>query len=100
LIEDAYVPSSLLGHCSSSSDPPAAFKAYDCVRMPRTYKVSVTSREQGNILCFESPEAGSDLKKIAERLDREKRLWMWNLDVEGDCTEAQGKFGEEGRAGR
>jgi len=51
-------------------------------------------------MCFESPEAGSDLKKIAERLDREKRLWMWNLDVEGHCTEAQGKLEEEGRAGR
>jgi salicylate hydroxylase len=68
--------------------------------MPRTYKVNVTSREQGNILYFESPEAGSDLKKIAERLDREKRLWMWNLNVEGRCKEAQDKFEEEGCAGR
>jgi len=99
LIEDAYTLSSLLGHCSFSSDPPAAFEAHDYVRMPRTYKVIVTSREQGNILSFESPEAESDPKKIAERLDREKRLWMWNLDVEGHCKEAQGKF-EEGRTGR
>jgi salicylate hydroxylase len=99
LIGDAYVLSSLLGHCSSSSNPPAAFKAYDCVRVPRTCKVTVTSREQGNLSCSESPEAGSDLKKIDERLDREERLWMWNLDVEGHCKKAQGKSEEGRRAG-
>lgn len=94
-VEDAYILSSLLGHCTSTLDISAAFKAYDFVRIPRTCKVITASREQGNLLCFESPEAGSDLEKIAERLDCDRRLWMWDLDVEAHFQAALGKFEEE-----
>jgi salicylate hydroxylase len=99
-IEDAYILSGLLGHCASASDLSVAFKAYDYVRVPRTCKVIAASREQGNLLCFESSEARSDLNQIAERLNWDRRLWMWDLDVEGHCKEALEKFEEERRAGQ
>jgi len=94
-MRNACILSSLLGHCTSTSGISAAFKAYDFVRIPRTCKVITLSREQGKLLCFESPEAGSDLEKIAERLDWDRRLWMWDLDVETHFQEALEKFEEE-----
>lgn len=94
-IEDAYVLSSLLGRCTSRFDLSAAFKAYDYVRVPRTCRVITASREQGNLPCFESPEAGSDLEKVAEPLNWDRRLWLWELDVEGHCEKALEKFEKE-----
>jgi 2-polyprenyl-6-methoxyphenol hydroxylase-like FAD-dependent oxidoreductase len=76
-LEDAYVLSSLLGKCTTQSDLAAAFKAYDYSRVPRGCRIIAASREQGNLLCFESPEAGDNLEKVAERLD-------WDVGVGGE----------------
>lgn len=92
-IEDAYVLSSLLGSCTSPSDLSSAFKAYDYVRVTRACRMITASREQGNLLCFENPDAGSDLQKVAELLDWDKRLWIWDLDVSAHCKETLKKFG-------
>jgi len=94
-VEDAHILSRLLGNCISTSDISAAFKACEFVRGQRACKFITASRQQGNLLCFESPEAGSDPKKVAERWDWNRRLWMWDLDVEAHYQEAMGKFEDE-----
>jgi salicylate hydroxylase len=91
-IEDAYILSSLVGKCVTLSDLAAAFKAYDYSRVPRGCRVIAASCEQGKLLCFESPGAGDDLEKVAERLDWDKRMWMWDFDIEANGKEALGKL--------
>ncbi|KAE9375639.1 FAD/NAD(P)-binding domain-containing protein [Stipitochalara longipes BDJ] len=93
-LEDAHVLSSLLGRCTSTFNLSAAFKAYDYVRVPRTTRVMAASRGQGNVLCFEDPDAGSDLNKVAEFLNWDRRLWLWDFDVDEHCKQALKKFEE------
>jgi salicylate hydroxylase len=95
-LEDAYILSILLGKCITLSNLVAAFKACDYSGVPRGCRVIAASREQGKLLCFESPEAGDDLEKATERLDWDKRMWMWDFDIEANGKEALEKF-EEGK---
>jgi hypothetical protein len=69
LLEDAHVLSSLLGRCTSTSELLAAFRVFDYAGVPRTTRVMAASRGQGNLVCFEGPDAGSDLEKVAELIN-------------------------------
>jgi len=54
------------------------------------------SRRQGELLCFEDPDAGRDLKKVAELLNWDRRMWLWDFDVDGNCKEALENLRREG----
>ena len=94
-LEDAHVLSSLVGRCIAICDLSATFKTYDFSRIPKTTKVMAASCGQGNLLCFEDPYAGNDLEKVAELLNWDRRMWLWDFDVDGNCKEALEKFEEE-----
>jgi hypothetical protein len=51
--EDAYVLSREL--CRSAEDVPRALRAYDSQRIPRTAKVQLTARKQGEVFLLTSP---------------------------------------------
>jgi salicylate hydroxylase len=60
-------------------------RAYDQVRRTRTQKVTSTSREMGELLCFAKEGIGRDLVKLKENLD--KRLhWIWDVDLLGELN--------------
>lgn len=72
-IEDAYILSNLFAKCTAPSSLPAAFAAYDHVRVPRTLRVTEMSREQGRLLDMEADNIGDDLEKIREALESRVR---------------------------
>jgi salicylate hydroxylase len=53
------------------------------------------SRGQGNLVCFEDPDGGSDQEKVAELINWDRRMWLWDYDVDGNGKQALGRFEEE-----
>jgi salicylate hydroxylase len=88
-LEDAFILSRLLGDelTESASDIPAAFKAYDAIRRPRSQKVVSTSRACGLTYAFQGP-AGDDVEKIREELLVRYR-WIWEEDMEKQAEQAR-----------
>jgi salicylate hydroxylase len=87
--EDSFILSSILGQVLNEPQPSsfdidkrlqACLFAYDCVRRPRTSKVTCTSREMGKILGFAGDEVGSDLAKMKANLDS-RMNWIWDVDL-------------------
>lgn len=100
-MEDAFILSSLLGDkfTQSASDIPAAFKAYDAIRRPRSQKVVRTSREAGLTYAFQGP-AGGDVHKIGEELlGRYKWIWEEDMDSQAELAKAILRA-EKARGGR
>lgn len=98
-LEDAFILSSLLGDklTQSASDIPAAFKAYDAIRRPRSQKVVSTSREAGLTYAFQGP-AGGDVEKIGEEL-LNRYQWIWEEDMDKQTEQAKAILRAE-KAGR
>jgi hypothetical protein len=94
-LEDALILSVLLGdeRTQSASDIPAAFKAYDAIRRPRSQKVVSTSREAGVTYSFQG-RAGDDVGKIREELLTRYR-WIWDEDMEKQTEQAKLLLGRE-----
>ena len=88
-IEDAFILSSLLGDekTQSASNIPAAFKAYDAIRRPRSQKVVATSRAAGLTYAFQGP-AQDNLEKIGEELLK-RYQWIWDEDMEKQAERAK-----------
>lgn len=92
-IEDSYILSNLLGHCSSREDIVAALAAYDSVRVPRTLRVASESLENGKRLDLQGSTAGSDFDKLAAELNTVAK-WIWDLDLEEHLATAAEKLKE------
>jgi salicylate hydroxylase len=93
-LEDAYILSNLLGHCTSIADIPYAFQAYDIVRIPRTHRVIKDSFEQGKVMGFHGTETGDDVEKIAHKLNNAQR-WIWDIDLPKELEKAMVIFDEK-----
>ena len=98
-IEGAFILSTLLGDekTQSASDIPAAFKAYDAIRRPRSQKVVETSRAAGLTYAFQGP-ARDNLEKIGEELLKRYR-WIWDEDMEKQAERAKSLLRGEKRVG-
>lgn len=96
-IEDAFILASLLGdeNTKSASDIPAAFKAYDAVRRPRSQRAVSTSRAAGLTYAFQGP-AGDDREKIQEELLR-RYEWIWEEDMQKQEEQAKLVLGGENK---
>jgi salicylate hydroxylase len=90
-IEDAYILSNLLSKCISTSEIPAAFKAFDYVRVPRALRVTEMSLGQGKTLDMEGDGVDDDLERLCENLNTTVR-WIWNFDLEAHLAEAMKHF--------
>ena len=79
-IEDAFVLESLFANVESVDQIPLAFAAYDRIRRPRSQKVTLTSREAGELVALRLPSVLDDPEKLKK--DIEWRMdWMWHRDV-------------------
>lgn len=107
-IEDAFILSGLLGHLQNKksvpslggnhnnnstntekgkNDIPAAFKAYDAVRRPRSQKVVRESAENVARYCAISCAEGKELERLkmeAHQLGE----WLWDFDLDESLAEA------------
>jgi salicylate hydroxylase len=95
-LEDAFILSNLLGDplVRVVADIPAAFKAYDAVRRPRSQKVVVTSREAGKVFCCEGEGVGDNTEKIRENLSHRQK-WIWEVDHKEQLKKARAILEEE-----
>lgn len=89
-LEDALIMSTVLADAriQTASDIPAAFRAYDGIRRPRSQKVVSTSRSCGETYAFKGP-GGDDLPKVRDDLVN-RFAWIWDEDM--------GRHAEDGRA--
>jgi len=90
-IEDAYVLAEVLKDARAAADLPAAFQAFEKVRMYRTQKVVTASHEAGRLYDFELPGFGDDVGKIADNL-RSRMHWIWDEDLEQETADAKAFF--------
>ena len=92
-IEDALVLSSVLGLATQPSQIPAALKAYDEVRKPRSQKAVVTSKEAGHLIGLreELVERLGGLEGVGRELGV-RMEWLWEADVEGMVGEVGERF--------
>lgn len=86
-LEDAYILSHVISICNSSSDLLAAFRAYECVRMPRAKFVQIHGRRQGELLDLQRPDVGDDLEKLKAVIDVPIRE-IWNCDLGAELHKA------------
>ncbi len=94
-IEDALVLSSVLGLVTHPSQIPAALRAYDEVRKPRSQKAVVTSKEAGDLIGLreELVERLGGLEGVGRELGV-RMEWLWGADVEGMVGEVGERFRE------
>jgi salicylate hydroxylase len=85
-LEDGYVLADVLAGCRS--DPQAALKTYEQLRLPRTARVQLTARARGQINNATSPLArwrrdlGYRLKRILKPNEHTYKIeWIYGLDV-------------------
>lgn len=93
-IEDALVLSRLLALVKDKKHIPAAFRAYDQLRRPRTQKLVTTSRDAGRLYDMQMPGVGEDVEKIKSNL-AERWKWIWDFDLEEHVEEAKTAFRKE-----
>jgi salicylate hydroxylase len=79
-IEDALVLAEVLAAAHVKENIPAALKAYDVIRRPRSQAVVKTSRDAGNLYQLRGPE-GSDMSNIRDNL-LTRMNWIWNERME------------------
>ncbi len=91
-IEDCLIIGALMQDVTTVDDLERAFSTFDQVRMERTQKLVVTSKEAGMLYDFEL--FGDDLDKIEE--DFQHRMgWIWDFDLEEHVKEAKRLFKEK-----
>jgi salicylate hydroxylase len=71
----------------------AAFEAYEEVRRPRAQRQIDTSVECGLLYSLSDPEAGDDMQKTVDNLNR-RFDWLWNHDLDEDAENAVRRFDE------
>lgn len=71
----------------------AAFEAYDGVRRPRAQRQVDTSVECGLLYNLSHPEAGDDMQKTVDNLNR-RFDWLWDHDLDEDAELAVRRFDE------
>jgi salicylate hydroxylase len=81
-IEDAMILHTLLEQVKDPGQLPAAFRAYDQVRRPRTQRVVHSSSGTGVIMCGCGEDIGLDIAKILELLPQ-----RWNFIYNHDQAE-------------
>lgn len=89
-IEDAFVLSRLLGEVKNTGEIPAALKAYDTVRRPRSQKLvqnSAKAMAMYTEIKDETPQ-GLEARKELEEMYR----WVWEEDLEVELKEAISKM--------
>lgn len=94
-MEDAFIMSELLAdvRIKRPTDIPAAFRAYDAVRRPRSQQVVTTSRAAGELYGLQGP-AGSDLELVrADLLGRYQ--WIWENDLAEQLRQAKAHMARE-----
>jgi salicylate hydroxylase len=92
-LEDAFILSVLLGDekTRSAGDVPAAFRAYDAIRRPRSQKVVSTSRAAGATYALQG-QALDNLDMIEEEL-LQRYKWIWAEDMNAQAERARGFLG-------
>ncbi len=92
-LEDAFILSLLLGDMKTRSarDIPAAFRAYDAVRRPRSQKVVSTSRAAGATYALQG-QALDNLDLVGEEL-LQRYKWIWAEDLTVQAERARGYLG-------
>ena len=75
----------------------AAFEAYDDIRRPRAQRQVDTSVECGLLYNLSHPEAGDDMQKTVDNMNR-RFDWLWNHDLDEDAEIAVRRFDEIFRA--
>ena len=88
-LEDAFILSVLLGDekTRSAGEVPAAFRAYDAVRRPRSQKVVSTSRAAGATYALQG-QALDNLELIGEEL-LQRYQWIWTEDMNAQADRAK-----------
>lgn len=87
-IEDAYVLAAILADVREAGDLPAAFRAFEMVRLYRTQKIVAASHEAGHLYDFELPGHEDDVEKIGVNLQKRVR-WIWDEDLEEEVKDAK-----------
>lgn len=92
-LEDAFILSMLLGDKKTRCawDIPAAFRAYDAIRRPRSQKVVSTSRAAGATYALQG-QARDDLDKVGEEL-LQRYKWIWDEDMNVQAEHARELLG-------
>lgn len=94
-LEDAYFLARLLGDPQLNVDNlDAVLKTYDELRRPRACKVQRTSTQAGELYEMRDPEAATDEKVLAEKLET-RFNWLWHHDPATDVAEARTRLGWE-----
>lgn len=71
----------------------AAFEAYDDIRRPRAQRQVDTSVECGLLYNLSHPDAGDDMQKTVDNMNR-RFDWLWNHDLDEDAEIALSRFDE------
>ena len=90
-VEDAYVLSNLLGRCEGVKDIKRAFEAYEKIRLPRTRRMTESSRAQGRFYDLEQPRQWADGKLNLNSMAHDLRntfRFIWDENLEGELAEA------------
>ena len=92
-LEDAFILSMLLGDKKTrcAGDIPAAFRAYDAIRRPRSQKVVSTSRAAGATYALQG-QARDNLDKVGEEL-LQRYKWIWDEDMSVQAEHARELLG-------
>ncbi|KAI0318091.1 hypothetical protein OF83DRAFT_1083140 [Amylostereum chailletii] len=94
-IEDAYVPSRLLGHPqTTSSNLEAVLGAYDAVRVPRDAYITLGSKAAGDLYHGHGPSGPTNEARKADL----KELWekVWHHDIDEEIKECVRMLTESG----
>ena len=92
-LEDAFILSMLLGDKKTrcAGDMPAAFRAYDAIRRPRSQKVVSTSRAAGATYALQG-QARDNLDQVGEEL-LQRYKWIWDEDMQVQAEHARELLG-------
>lgn len=92
-LEDAFILSMLLGdeRTRCAGDIPAAFRAYDAIRRPRSQKVVSTSRAAGATYALQG-QARDNLDQVGEEL-LQRYKWIWDEDMQVQAEHARELLG-------
>ena len=107
-LEDALIMSRVLERAyttlAEAATPPetsratrAAFEAHDDIRRPRAQRQVDTSVECGLLYNLSHLEAGDDMQKTVDNMNR-RFDWLWNHDLDEDAEIALRRFDDILRA--
>lgn len=79
-IEDALIMATVLGNANSLREIPAAFRAYDKLRLPRALRNGKESFDAVEIFSLRKPGVMYDKEKLVEAIEY-RMDWIWNRDI-------------------